>query len=177
MTLFFRRFIGALVLDAGAFEDIEADRHAATQSALVVLMVCIAGGVAVMGLGLVGVSGFAAGAILSLGAWLLWASVVTTLGTFTMPEPDTRADVDEMLRVLGFASAPAVFIALAAMSAVSATVTIAVTAWTIAAAVIGVRQALDYRSTSRAIAVCVVAWLVSAGAVTAILLMFTSRVN
>ena len=30
---------------------------------------------------------------------------------------------------------------------------------------IGVRQALDYRSTSRAIAVCVVAWLLSFGVV------------
>jgi hypothetical protein len=29
MTIFFRRFIGALVLDAGTFEDIEHDRGAA----------------------------------------------------------------------------------------------------------------------------------------------------
>jgi hypothetical protein len=35
-----------------------------------------------------------------------------------------------------------------------------VVTWTIAAAVIGVRQALDYRSTLRAVGVVVIGWIV-----------------
>ena len=46
--------MGVLVLDAGTFEEIEADRHAAMQSVVVVLLVCLAGGVAALGLGLTG---------------------------------------------------------------------------------------------------------------------------
>lgn len=177
MTLFIRRFIGALVLDPGAFEEIEADRHAAMQSVIVVMLVCLAGGLAVMGVELVGLSGFVTGAIISLGAWLVWAAVITTLGTITVPEPQTRSNLPELLRVLGFASAPGVFIAFAAMRAAAPWVVAIVTVWSIAAAVIGVRQALDYRSTPRAIAVCAVSWLLSFGVVFAALMMFSRSVS
>jgi hypothetical protein len=177
MTLFFRRFIGALVLDASAFEEIEGDRHAAMQSVIVVMLVCAAGGLASLGLGLVGVSGFVTGAIISLGAWLVWAVVMTTLGTIAVPEAQTKSDLPELLRVLGFASAPGVFLALAAMRAVAPVVTAMVIAWAIAAAVIGVRQALDYRSTSRAILVCVTGGLLSFGVVFAALMIFSRSVG
>jgi hypothetical protein len=177
MTLLFRRFVGALVLDASAFEEIEGDRHAAMQSVLVVIMVCLAGGLAALGLGLTGLSGFVTGTIVSLGAWLVWVAVVTTLGTLTVPEPQTKADLPELLRVLGFASAPGVFIALAAMRAVAPMVMLTVMVWMIAAAVIGVRQALDYRSTSRAIAVCVISWLLSFGVVLGALMLSGRNVS
>jgi hypothetical protein len=38
-----------------------------------------------------------------------------------------------------------------------------VSIWMIAAAVLAVRQALDFRSTPRAIAVCVLSWALSVG--------------
>lgn len=177
MTLFFRRFMGALALDAGAFEEIERDSHAGMQSAVVVVLVCLAGGFAAMGLGVVGLAGFATGTIVSLGAWLVWAAVMTTLGTMTVPEPQTKSDLSELLRVLGFASAPGVFIAFAALPSAAPLVMLIVMAWTIAAAVIGVRQALDYRSTPRAVAVCVVSWLLSFGVVFAALMMFSRSVS
>ena len=177
MTLFFRRFIGALVLDASAFEEIEADRHAAMQSVAVVAMVCLASGLAAMAPGAVSLSTFTTGAIVSLGAWLVWAAVIVTLGTVTVPEPQTKSNLPELLRVLGFASAPGVFIALAAMRSAAPLVLVVVTIWMIAGAVIGVRQALDYRSTPRAIGVCAVAWLLSLSVVFAVLMMFSAKVS
>jgi len=177
MTLFFKRFIGVLVLDSSTFEEIEADRHAAMQSVTVVLLVCLAGGFAALGLGLAGVAGFATGTVISLGAWLVWAAAVTTVGTVVLPERKTKSDLTEVLRVLGFAAAPAVFIAFAAMKAVAAPMLVLVTIWTIAAAVLGVRQALDYRSTSRAIAVCVIALVLSFGFVWAALMIFSTNVS
>ena len=177
MTLFFRRFIGALVLDASAFEEIEADRHAAMQSVAVVAMVCLASGLAAMAPGAVSLSTFTTGAIVSLGAWLVWAAVIITLGTVTVPEPQTKSNLPELLRVLGFASAPGVFIALAAMRSAAPLVLVVVTIWMIAGAVIGVRQALDYRSTPRAIGVCAVAWLLSLSVVFAVLMMFSAKVS
>ena len=177
MTLFLKRFMGVLVLDPITFEEIEADRRAAMQSVVVVVLVCLAGGFAALGLGLAGFTGFASGAIVSLGAWLVWATVITTVGTQVFAERKTSSDVPEMLRVLGFAAAPAIFVAFAAMAAIAAPTLLLVAAWTIAAAVIGVRQALDYRSTTRAIVVCVLAWLLSFGVVWAALMMFSSNVS
>lgn len=177
MTLFFRRFIGALVLDAGIYEEIEADRRSAMHSVIVVIAVCIAGGVATLGLDAASPGAFAAGAIVSLGAWLLWASFITTIGIIALPERQTRNDLPELLRVLGFAAAPGVFIALAALRPAAPIVLVVVAAWMIAAAVLAVRQALDYRSTRRAIAVCLLGWMAAFGIVGAVLMLFTQRVS
>ena len=47
----------------------------------------------------------------------------------------------------------------------------------IASAVVGLRQALDYRSTGRAIAVCVAGCVVSLGVVAAVAALFTRTVS
>ena len=173
MTLFFRRFIGALVLDAGVFEEIEADRHAAMQSVAVVILACFGGGVAVMGLGVSGPAGFFAGAVIVLGAWMMWVTAIASLGTITFAEPQTNSNLSELLRTLGFAAAPGVFLAFASMRAAAPFVVALVSLWMIAAAVLGLRQALDYRSTTRAIAVCVLGWLISFGMIALVSAMFT----
>jgi hypothetical protein len=56
-------------------------------------------------------------------------------------------------------------------------VLVVVSIWMMAAAVLGLRQALDYRSTARAITVCVVAWLLSFGVMAAIAAIFTRTVS
>ena len=177
MAQFFRRFIGALVLDAGAFEDIEADRHAAMQSVIVVMAVSAAGGLAAGGLGIAGTASFVSGAVMVLGGWLVWVAVIASLGTITLPEPQTRSNPRELLRVLGFAAAPGVFIAFAALPAAAPVVTVVVALWMIASAVVGLRQALDYRSTGRAIAVCVAGCLVALGVMAAVAALFTRTVS
>lgn len=177
MTQFFLRFVGALTLNPATYEDIEADRRSAIQSAIVVLAVTAAGGFAAMGLGLVGVSGFVTGAILMLGGWLLWVSVIATLGTTALAEPQTRSNPRELLRTLGYAAAPGVFLVFAAMRAAAPIVLAIVAVWMTAAAVVAVRQALDYRSTARAVAVCVIAWLLSFGMLAALAMLFSQPVS
>jgi hypothetical protein len=177
MAIFFRRFVGALALDAGAFEDIEADRRADLQSVLVVLAVALAGGMAAFGLGLTGTRGFVAGAIVILGGWLVWVAMIASVGTTTLAEAETKSNVHELLRVLGYAAAPGVFLAFASMRAAAPVVLVLVVIWMMAAAVLAVRQALDFHSTMRAIAVCVVALALSAGVVALIVLIGTQRVG
>lgn len=173
MTLLYRRFIGALMLDAGAFEDIEAGLHSGVQSMLVVVMACVACGFAGMALGVAGFSAMLSGSLVALGAWLVWAGAIVTIGTGVMAEPQTRSNTLEVLRVLGYASAPGVFAALAAIRPAAPLVLVVVSLWMIAAAVIGVRQALDYRSTTRAVALCIVSWLLAIGSIAAFLAIFT----
>ena len=175
MTLFFRRFIGALVLDAGTFEDIEQDRSAGGQSVLVVAAVSIAGAIAAMGLGLVDLGGVVIAAVITLGGWLVWAGMTTALGTIAFADDETSSDLSELLRVLGFAAAPGVFIVLAGIRPAAPAIVPIVVLWMMATSVLGIRQAFDYHGTGRALAVCAAGWVVSAGilAIVAGLLMET----
>jgi Yip1 domain len=174
---FLMRFLGVLVLDPVAFEDIEADRRAAMQSAIVVATVCLSSGFAAAGQQIAGTAGFASGVLMALGAWLVWVMMIAALGPYVMAEPQTKSDFPELLRVLGFAAAPGVFIALAAMPALTPLVVVVVAIWMVTAAVLGLRQALDYRSTARAAAVCVISWLLSFGVMAAIATLFTRTVS
>lgn len=177
MGLFIKRFVGALALDAGTFEDVESDRRAGLQAAAVVLVACVAGGFAAMSVSSLGASGFAIGMASALGAWIVWAMLVSAIGTRLMPEPQTRSNPRELLRTIGFAAAPGVFYALAAMPAVAPFVFVVVSVWIIAAGVLAVRQALDYRSTGRAVAVCLIGWLLSFGLTAAFGMLFTRQVS
>ena len=163
MAKFFRRFIGVLVLDASVYEEIEADARADTQSVAIVIAATAAGGFAAMGLGLVGVSGFIAAAITVLGGWLVWVSLIAALGTTRMAEPQTHSSARELLRTMGYAAAPGVFLGFAAMRSVAPLMLALVSVWMIAAAVMAARQALDFRSVTRAVAVCGVSWALSIG--------------
>lgn len=153
------------MLEASAYEEIEAHPMAGMQSVIVVLAVTAAGGIAGMGLGVIGVPGFVTGAVIALGGWLVWVSLITTLGTITFAEPQTRSNARELLRTLGFAAAPGVFLIFAAIRPAAPLVFAVVSLWMIAAAVIAVRQALDFRSLTRAIAVCGLSWALSMGLV------------
>ncbi len=80
---------------------------------------------------------------------------------FLLPEPQTRVDVGELLRTIGFASTPGLLRVLAIMQPLAIPVFIATSAWMLLAMVVAVRQALDYTSTARAVAVCVVGWVLA----------------
>jgi hypothetical protein len=177
MTRFLWRFIGTLMLDAGAFEDVEADRHSGLQAGATVAITCAAAAFASMSVRAAGAPGFAIGLAYMAGAWTVWAMLISTIGTRLMPEPQTRSNPPELLRTIGFAAAPGVFFVFAAFPIVTASVVVLVSAWMIAAAVIAVRQALDYRSTGRAVAVCLIAWLLSFGLIAAAGLLFVQRVS
>jgi hypothetical protein len=51
-----------------------------------------------------------------------------------------------------------------------------VSVWLLVAMVIAVKQALDYKSTARAVGVCLVGWLVSLAIAAVIAVMFTRTV-
>ena len=174
---FLWRVIGILSLDASVYEEVEADRRSAMQSVVVLLGVIAAAGFAAAGLGLVGVAGFAAGALMMLGGWLVWVSLIETLGTTVFAEADTRSSVRELLRTLGYASAPGLFLAFAAMRSAAPVVVVVVSVWMIAAAVMAVRQALDFRNTARAVAVCGISWVMSMAFIALIVLVLGRPVS
>ena len=177
MNRFIVRFIGVLALDASVFEQIEADRRAWMESILVVFAAACGARIAFMALGVIDGAGFTAGVMIALGAVLVWVSVVAVIGTYALAQPQTHSSVAELLRTLGFATAPGVFLSLAAMPAAAPLIIAVVSIWMVAAAVIAVRQSLDYDGTARAVGVCVLGGVLCCGAIIAIALLFGRSVS
>jgi energy-converting hydrogenase Eha subunit B len=161
--LFLYRLMGAAVLDASMYEGIEADRRASGQAAATVLLASVAAGVGAAGPHGWQVSRIAGVAILALVAWVAWATLMFYIGTRLLPEPQTSTTLGELLRTTGFAAAPGLLQAFAAFPGMVAPVFVVTWLWVIAAMIVGVKHALDYQSTSRAIGVCVIAAALSAG--------------
>jgi hypothetical protein len=90
----------------------------------------------------------------ALMGWWVWAWVTYLIGTRILPDAETQADSGELLRTIGFSSAPGTLRILALFSPIAGAVFLLSTTWMLVAMVIAVRQALDYRTTGRAIAVC-----------------------
>jgi hypothetical protein len=152
------RMIRAARLDASLYEEVEADTTATGQAAIVVVASSLAAGVGSM-LG-VGVGGLLLATTSALLGWVVWAVLIYVVGVKVLPEPATKSDIGEMLRVLGFASAPGIIRVLGVVHALSGITMLIASVWMIAAMVIAVRQALDYRSTGRAVAVCLIGFAV-----------------
>lgn len=158
MTTFSHRLMGASVLDVDTYEEVEADRSATVQAFLVVLASSLAGGIGMSGFlhgGRPPVEGIFVWSAISLLSWAAWALLVFEIGGRLMPEPETRVDVGELLRTIGFASAPGMLRIFGVVPAIALPVFALTTVWMLVTMVVAVRQALDYRSTARAIGVCV----------------------
>jgi hypothetical protein len=152
------RMIRAAKLDAQLYEEVEADRGALGQAMGVVVLASIAGGVGSGRLG--GLTGFFIGTVGALIAWFIWAALTYFIGTKILPESTTRADVGELLRTTGFSSSPGLIRALGLVPGITGIVFLVSGVWMLIAMIIAVRQALDYRSTFRAVGVCVIGWVV-----------------
>jgi 4-amino-4-deoxy-L-arabinose transferase-like glycosyltransferase len=155
---FTQRIIGALKLRASVYEEVEADTHATKQALAVVVLSSVATGLGVSRTS--SLSALIAGALAALFGWLIWAGLTSFIGTKILPEPQTKSDVGELLRTTGFASAPALFHLLDRLPLIGGAVSVLVSVWMLMAMVVAVRQALDYKSTGRAVGVCLIGWLV-----------------
>jgi hypothetical protein len=158
ITSFPIRLMGAFALDPTIFEEVEADRQATGQAAFVVLMSSVAAGIGARGWGYTSVSGILFISGLALVSWGAWALVTFEIGTRLMPAPETRSDVGELLRTIGFASAPGILRVFGLVPGATLPAFVIAAVWMLCAMVVAVRQALDYTSTARAIAVCALGW-------------------
>lgn len=157
MTGFGRRLVRAARLDVNLYEEVEADKGALVQAMGAVVLSSIAAGLGSSEVG--GLGGILVGTIMALAAWYVWAYLTYFIGTKLLPEPQTRADAGELLRTIGFASSPGIIRALGIIPGLSGPIFLVASIWMLVAMVIAVRQALDYRSTMRAVGVCVVGWI------------------
>lgn len=96
--------IRAAKLDIALYERAEADQSMFGQAMLVVVISSVAAGIGSMG---AGITGILLGTVSALIGWYVWAYLTYLIGTKLLPEPQTKADMGELLRTIGFASSPA----------------------------------------------------------------------
>ena len=174
---FLGRLTGAALLRASTYEEVEADRGATGQAVAVVALSSLAAGIGARGLGAGTVGDAADVAGVALLAWVAWAWVVYAIGALLMPAPQTRADVGELLRTTGFATAPGLIRVLGVWPGLAAPAFAISAIWMLLTMIVAVRQALEYTTTRRAVAVCVAGWALALAIAVAFGFFFGPRVS
>lgn len=177
MATFTHRLIGAAVLDVGTYEEVEADRTATSQAFAIVLASSLATGIGATGFGGRQLGEVFIMSIAALLGWAAWALLIFQIGGRLLPGPETRVDVPELLRTIGFATTPGLLRVLGVLPALTIPVFGLTAVWMLAAMVVAVRQALDFTSTLRAIGVCLLGWLIAGLLVVAMGLWLTPSLS
>ena len=176
-TPFVLRLIGALAIDPVLYEEVEADKNATGQALLVVVLSSVSAGLGAFGWGNGSLRGVLFISGLALLSWVTWAVITFEIGTRLMPERETRADVGQLLRTIGFSAAPGMLRIFGIVPGATWPAFIITAIWMLVARVVAVRQALDYESTARAVAVCSLGWALSIGIAVAAQLFFGPTVS
>jgi hypothetical protein len=155
------RMIGAARLNVHTFEEVENDQNATTQALLVVIIVAIA---AVIG-SVFQIDNLLVGLIFGLIAgilrWAIWALITFWVGTTILNTPETHASWGQLARVTGFAQTPGVLQVFGFIPFIGWLIALVGSIWQLIAMVIGVRQALDYESTWRAVGVVLIGFVIA----------------
>ena len=155
--MFISRLIRALLLDINLYEEVEHDKSSIWQSMVVVLLASLAAGLYTYNLG--GVKGLIVGTVLAFAGWIVMSFLIYLVGTKLFPGTDTKTNIGEILRVLGFAGALGIFLLVALLPVINNfawVVILIIWVWRLVAMIIAIKQALDFKNTWSAIWVCVI---------------------
>ena len=157
------RAMGAALLDAATYEGIEADRTATGQALTIVVLSSLAAGLGAGGLEGPRVSVLVGFTLLALVTWLAWAVLILEIGGRHMKRRETRVDLGELLRTVGFAASPGLLQLFGLIPEVRTFVFAVSWLWMFAAMVVAVQHALDLANVGRALFVCLVALVIVMG--------------
>jgi hypothetical protein len=135
---FGERLIGAAALDSAVYDEVEEDTSATPQAALVVV---IAAAAAAIGASQAGLMQVLARVSTQLIGWLLWSGITYLIGGKLLRGTATWG---ELQRTIGFAQGPGLLSALRALPGLATPVEGMVALWKLAAAIVAIRQALDF---------------------------------
>ena len=170
INIFLNRIYRAIKIDADLYEEVEKDKSATLQAGLVVVLSSLAAGVGAINLG---ASNFLLAPIMSLVSWYVWAYIIYFVGVKLFPEKNTKTNHGELLRTIGFSSAPGIIRVFGFTPELMTVTFIGSSFWMLACMVVGVRQALDYKSLWKAFGVVVVCWFLQALLLFLIVMLFS----
>ena len=169
INLFINRVFRAIKIDIELYEEVEKDKKATFQAGVVVVLSSLAAGVGSIYLG---ASNFLIAPALSLLSWYVWAYIIYFIGVKLFPEKNTVSDHGELLRTIGFSSAPGIIRVFGVTPDLMAVTFIGSAFWMLACMVVAVKAALDYKSLWRAFGVVILAWFFQALVLLFILILF-----
>ena len=147
------RMIGAAMLNVDVYEEVEADENATGQAAAVVGLVAAASAISSLE---AGIPLIVFAAIMAFVGWGLWAGVTYIVGEKIF---DGTATWGELLRTLGFAQTPQLFVVLGLIPGLVFIVTPVVGIWSLVTGIVAIRQALDF-TTGKAVLTAIISLVV-----------------
>ena len=105
INLFINRVFRAIKIDIELYEEVEKDKTATVQAGIVVVLSSVAAGEGALQLG---ASNFLLAPALSLLSWYVWAYVIYFVGVKLFGGSRTKSNHGELLRTIGFSSAPGI---------------------------------------------------------------------
>ncbi|MBN1887496.1 MAG: YIP1 family protein, partial [Thermoflexales bacterium] len=144
------RVIRAVKLEAAFYNEAEADTSLNQEALMVVVIVSVLSAIGsflanlITGNMTAAIFGLIWGVIWGVVGYYLWAYLTHFIGTKLF---GGTADVGELLRTLGYASAPQALGVLAFIPCVGALPALAGAIWALVAGVVAVREALDFDNT------------------------------
>jgi hypothetical protein len=136
--MFFNRLVGVFRLDVQTFAEIEHDRTATGQAALVVALVGLLAGLAGGFASILGTPSFFEVFFSTIAwafiGWFIWSGITFVVGTSLF---GGKATMGEMLRVIGFATAPLMLVIIPCLGGIIGSL------WTAVAVFVAIRQGLD----------------------------------
>jgi len=151
------RMVGAARLSRETYEEVEADTKANGQAVAIVVLYSLA---AAIGANISDPRGLVGVLVVTLVGWVIWVLLTLFIGTRLLPEKTTQADFGQILRTTGFSASAGILLIFARLPAIGLAIAAVVGIWMLVTFVVAIRQALDYSSTARAFAVCVLGWII-----------------
>ena len=159
ISIFLNRVFRSIKIDPDVYDEVQKDKTATLSAAIVVVMSSLAAGIAAKHLG---ASNFILAPILSLLSWFVWAYIVYFVGVKLFGGSKTKSSNVELLRTIGFSSAPGLIRVLGVTPDLMTVTFIGSAFWMLACMVVAVKSALDYDSLWKSLGVVTVAWLFQA---------------
>ena len=157
MTNFIERIIRVLSLDFQVYKEVEDDKAATIQAAIIVILSSMSGG-----FGYIyrfGTGGIFIGIMMTLVGWVVWIYLLYLIGTKILPESQTQANMAQLFRATGLASSPGLLRLLGMIPLLGNFVATVASLWILVTTILAAKQVFDYKSTTRAIVVCVIGWI------------------
>jgi hypothetical protein len=162
MEEMFARMRRAVMLDANLYEEVEHDESLNQEALLIVIAVAVASGIGSLIGGIIGGSvgraflGALVSVVVGVINYYIWSYVTLWVGTNLF---EGTADAGEMLRVLGYAHTPQLLGLLGFIPCVGWLISLAGMILSLIAAVIAIRQGLDF-DTGKAVITAIIGWVI-----------------
>ena len=168
-NLFITRIFRAIKIDIELYEEVEKDKKATVQAGIVVVLSSLAAGVGALQMGM---SNFLLAPVMSLLSWYVWAYVIYFVGVKLLGDRKTKSNHGELLRTIGFSSAPGLIRVFGITPDLMIVTFIGSAFWMLACMIVAVKSALDYESMWKAFGVVIIAWLFQAFFLFLVLIIF-----